>query len=313
MGEKGTVWLPEGVSTLAPEIDSLFYFVYWVSVVLFLGVVFTMAYLAFRYRRRSPREIPVPVKENVLLEVAWITVPVILVLVVFNWGFKSFIALGVAPPDTYDIQVRGRQWLWEFEYPNGTIATNELRVPVDRPVRLMMSSTDVIHSFFVPVFRVKQDVVPNRYTSVWFEATRTGEFDLFCTEYCGTQHSGMLAKVMVLGQGEFDTWVESGGGDLENLPLPEYGAMLYQQQACFTCHSTDGSVTIGPSFQGLFGSQRPLTDGQTVTADENYLRESILEPQAKLVQGFPPVMPASYSALNERQVSALIAFIQEQQ
>lgn len=311
MGDKGTVWLPEGLSTLAPEVDSLFYFVLWVSVILFAGVVAAMIYFMIRYRRRDPGEVPAPVKENKWLELSWILIPTILVLVVFNWGFKLFIELGVAPPDSYEIQVTGKQWLWEFEYPNGTRVTNELHVPIGRPVRLVMSSTDVIHSFYVPVFRVKHDVLPNRYTAVWFEATEVGEYDIFCTEYCGTQHSGMLAKVIVQPQEEFNEWLETGGGNFEDMALPEYGQLLYQQQGCAACHSLDGTPGVGPSFQGLFGRAEELAAGGTVPVDENYLRESILQPQAKIVAGYPPAMP-DYSSLNERQVSALVAFIKEQ-
>lgn len=313
MEPKGTLWLPPAESTLAPEIDGLFYFVYWISVVIFVLVILAMAYFTVKYRRRKADEMPGHVEESKLLEASWIVVPTILTMIVFTWGFQSFLKLGTAPPGSYEIIVRAKKWLWEFEYPNGTVATNELRVPVGRNVRLVMSSQDVLHSFFVPVFRVKQDVLPNRYSSVWFNAINEGEHQIFCTEYCGTQHSGMLAKVMVLPVDEFNEWVESGGGNFDEMPLPEYGAALYQQQACFTCHSIDGTQVIAPTFQGLFGKQRSFVDGGSAIADENYLRESILNPSAHIVQGFNPIMPASYSGLDERQISALIAFIQEQQ
>jgi cytochrome c oxidase subunit 2 len=256
---------------------------------------------------------PGHVEENKILEMSWIVVPTILCMIVFTWGFQSFLRLGTAPPDSYEITVRAKKWLWEFEYPNGTVSTNELRVPIDRNVRLVMSSSDVLHSFFVPAFRVKHDVLPNRYTSVWFNATTEGEKQIFCTEYCGTQHSAMLAKVIVMPQQEFAEWVESGGGNFDEMPLPEYGAALYQQQACFTCHSIDGTQVIAPTFKGLFGNTRTFDDGSSATADENYIRESILTPTARIVQGFTPIMPASYSSLDERQLSALIAFIQQQQ
>lgn len=311
MEEKGTVWLPEGVSTLAPEIDSLFNFVNLVSLILFIGVVGGIIFFAFKYRRRSAEEVPVPVTENKVLEAAWIVIPTILVLVLFNWGFKTFIRIQVAPPDAYEINVRAKKWLWEFEYPNGTISTNELHVPVDRPVRMVMNSQDVLHSFFIPVMRVKQDVLPNRYSSVWFEATREGEFQIFCTEYCGTQHSGMLAKLVVQNQDDFNAWLESAGVD-EDMPLPEYGQILYEQQACVTCHSIDGSRKIGPTFKGLFGRTETLEGGATVVADEDYLRTSITNPNEQVVAGYPAAMPP-YANLNDRQISALIAFIKEQQ
>lgn len=314
MGEKGSLWLPEAASTLADEIDSLFHFVNWTSLVLFIGVVAAMVYFVFKYRRRHPGERPEPVEENKIVEISWIVIPTILVLLVFNWGFKTFLKIGTAPPNAYEITVRGQQFYWEFEYPNGFVKNNELHVPVDQPVRLNMSSTDVLHSFFIPAFRVKHDVLPNRYTSLWFEATEPGEYQVFCTEYCGTQHSGMLATVVVHPQDEFRSWLESGGGSYEDLSLPEYGEVLYTEQNCQQCHSLDGSRMAGPTWQGLYGKENHLmASGETLTADENYLREAILEPGAKIVEGYANVMPASYSSLSERQVSALIAFIEEQQ
>lgn len=306
-----TVWLPEQVSTLAPEIDRLFYFVHWVSVIIFIGVVSTMVYFVFKYRRRSPEERPETVRESKWVEISWIVVPTLLVLIVFNWGFQSFLRIGTAPPDSYQINVIGKKWLWEFEYPNGARTVGELHVPANRPVRLQMSSEDVIHSFFIPAFRVKMDVLPNRYTSIWFEATATGDYQVFCTEYCGTQHSGMLAMVTVHTREDFQDWLESAGAADEDMPLPELGEMLYRQQGCASCHTTDGTTTVGPTFEGLFGSERQFQDGSSATADENYIRESIIEPGAHVVQGFQNVMPP-YSSLSERQVNGLVEFIREQ-
>lgn len=313
MGDKGSFWLPEQASTLAPSIDWLFYFVFWTSAVIFVGVVVAMAYLAWRYQRRSEAERPELVEENKLVEASWIVIPTILVLLTFVWGFKAFIEVETAPPDAYQITVRAEQWKWNFEYPNGTTITNELHVPAGRPVQLRMSSSDVIHSFFVPAFRTKQDVLPNRYTSLWFEAdTDTDTLQAYCTEYCGTQHSGMLANVIVQDQGAFNEWVETGGG-VANLAPAEYGEILYERQACNTCHSLDGSRGTGPSWQGIFGHEAQLQSGATVPVDENYLRESILQPGAKIVAGYGNNMPANYSSLSEKQVSSLIAFIKQQQ
>jgi cytochrome c oxidase subunit 2 len=311
MGDQGSLWLPEAASTLAPEIDSLFYFVTWVSTILFVGVVAAMIYFVIRYRRRDPAERPQPVKESKLLEISWIVIPTILVLLVFNWGFKTFVKQGVAPPNAYEIRVEAWKWAWRYTYPNGTQST-DLYVPVDRPVKLRMSSQDVIHSFFVPAFRVKQDVLPNRYSQVWFEATRTGNFDVFCTEYCGTAHSDMMSTVKVVSQEEFDEWLESGGGATDDMPLPELGELLYKQQGCQTCHSVDGSSKVGPTWKGLYGKTgHEMADGSTVTADENYLREAILEPGAKITAGYQNVMPASYTSLSERELSALIEFMKQ--
>ncbi len=307
MGENGTVWLPEGASALTPEWDGLFYFVYYVSLIIFVGVVAAMIYFAFVYRRRRPDERPAFVKDNKMVEMASVVIPTILVLIVFTWGFKTYVRMNVAPPDAYQIQVRGQQWSWTFEYPNGAQSVGEAHVPVDRPVRFVMSSTDVIHSFFVPAFRVKMDVLPNRYTSVWFHATKTGEYQAFCTEYCGTAHSNMLAKVVVESEADFQKWLqESQSTDLTPV---ERGEQLYKQQTCNACHSIDGSPGVGPTFKGLFGKEESLEGGGTVTVDENYLRESILNPAAKVVKGFSPIMPASYGGLPAEDIDALVAYI----
>ncbi len=311
MEDKGSLFLPEQASTLAPLTDGLFNFVNLVSLILFLMVVIGMMYFAYRYRRRSPNERPAPVKESKILEASWIVIPTILVLLVFTWGFKGYMALNVAPPDAYEIQVSAYQWGWRFTYPEGFQTAGEIYVPVGRPVRMVMSSTDVLHSFFIPAFRVKQDVLPNRYTSVWFEATKTGDYDIFCTEYCGTSHSGMLGKVHVVNQNAFNDWVAGGGGAGE--VGAEWGAVLSKQNGCLTCHSVDGSALVGPSWKGLFGTTGHPTSAGPVEVDENYLRESILQPGAKIVQGYPNVMPANYSSLPEDQLTSIIAYIKSLQ
>ncbi len=308
----GSFWLPDGASTLSPDIDSLFYFVTWASIILFAGVVAAIAFLAYRYRRRAGA-VPARVKPSKAVEISWVVLPTILVLIVFNWGFRLFIEQSVAPPNAYEIYVRGAMWKWDFEYPTGTVSTNELHVPVDRPVRLIMSSEDVLHSFFVPAFRVKQDVLPDRYSSVWFEATRVDTFQVYCTEYCGAGHAVMLASAITHSQGDFEAWLASAGVD-EDTPLPELGAQLYRQQACFGCHSLDGTEPVGPTFAGLYGKTETLEDGSTVAVDDDYLRESIVDPGAKIVQGYANVpMPAAYTGLSDRELSALIAFIREQE
>lgn len=316
-------WLPEARSTLAASIDDAFYFVVWTSTVLTVGVVAYMLYLMMKFRRRSNEERTEGVPPNHTLELAWIVLPTILVLVVFTWGFRSFVSINVAPPNTYDIYVTAQKWFWQFQYPNGVTTSNEFVVPVDRPVKLIMTSQDVLHSFFIPEFRVKHDVVPNRYTTVWFQATEEtapaavegeqGDFiQVFCTEYCGTNHSKMGAELRVLSLADFDNWLATGGGrgDMEPLELGQY---LYTNQACVGCHSTDGSQVIGPTFQGLYGqTNHTLADGTTVTVDEEYLRESILQSQAKVAAGFQPVMP-SYANLSNEEVTGLIEFIKSLQ
>ena len=247
MEDKGTVWLPVDASTMAGDIDSLFYFTYWVSIVIFVAVIAAIVYFVVKYRRRRANERTERVQESHLLELTWIVVPTILTMVVFTWGFQTFLKMGIAPPDSYEITVRAKKWGWEYEYPSGKIGIDTLRVPVNQPVRLVMSSEDVIHSLFIPAFRVKHDVLPNRYTALWFEATKTGDYPLFCTEYCGTKHSQMLSQVIVQEQDDFTEWVNT----LENfddMPLEEYGEYLYVRHACSGCHSVDGSRIVGPSF-----------------------------------------------------------------
>ena len=313
MEPNGSLWLPDQASTLAPAIDWLFNFVNYVSLVFFLGVVGAMLFLVWRYRRRSPADRPAPVKESKLLEASWIVVPTILVLLVFTWGFQTFVRIGVSPPDAYEIRVRGYQWAWDFYYPEGFKTTNEIYVPVGRPVRMLMDSQDVLHSFFIPAFRVKHDVLPNRYTSVWFEATKEGTYDIFCTEFCGNSHAYMLGKVRVVDQNTFNEWVESGGlGELPTDPV-ELGRILYRKNACNTCHSIDGTPGTGPTWKGLWGSAAHPTSAGPVSVTgvdgENYLRESILQPGAKIAQGFPNVMPSNYSQLPSDQLDGLIAYI----
>lgn len=306
----GDFWLPEAASTMASEVDSLFNFVNAVSAILLIGVVAAMLWFIYRYRRQDPAERPAPVKESKLLEISWIVIPTILVLLVFNWGFKSFIKQKTVPPDAYDIRVQARQWSWVFEYPNG-VTSDTLYVPEGEPVKTTMSSSNVIHSFFVPAFRVKQDVLPNRYTSVWFEATKKGTYDLFCTEYCGRDHSEMDAAVKVVSRERFDQWLEEAATP-KDIPLPKLGEKLYSQQGCQGCHSLDGSDMVGPTWKNLYGKTgHEMSDGSTVTADENYLRTSILNASDKVVQGYQNVMP-SYANLSEKEVAGLVAFIKQQ-
>ncbi len=301
--------LPEQASSLASSFDYTFYVVYYLALFFFGGVMLAIIIFSLLHYRRAREERPPVIRESKLLELTWVIIPSILVIIVFTLGFKNYVKARVSPPPAYEIKVTGKQWLWQFEYPDGTTSVGELYVPVNRPIRLLMSSTDVIHSFYVPAFRLKYDVLPSRYTTMWFTAIKTGDYDIFCAEYCGTSHSGMLAKLHVVSQEEFDNWLASAGGPPEGVSLAEYGAQLYQQFACFTCHTTDGSKGIGPTFKGLFGKEEVLEDGTTVVVDENYLRESILDPKAKIVKGYPPVMPPYQGQLNDRQITALIEFI----
>lgn len=304
-----TLWMPPQQSTVASDVDALFYFIYDSSVVIFLIVIALSAYWAIRYRRGKVDHLTDPNDHNTMLEVVWTAIPTVLIMIVFFWGFTGFMRLHVAPANPIEIKVTGQKWFWTFDYVEGASSVNTLVVPANKPVRLTMSSTDVIHSFYIPNFRVKMDVLPNRYTTIWFEATAIDTIDLFCTEYCGKGHSEMIGQVMVVDDSAYAAFLEAANKEGEGIPPAEYGKQLYTKKACVTCHSLDGSVIQGPSFVGYYGKQVPLADGSQVLMDENYIRESILNPKAKVHAGFQPVMPTYQGVLKERQIDALVAFI----
>jgi cytochrome c oxidase subunit 2 len=312
MDTTGSVFLPPAGSTIASDVDPLWNFIFYVSVILFALVGGAIVFFLVRYRRRTEGELTSGVDHNLPLEIVWTAVPTVLILIVFVWGFKGFLKMQVPPGDAIEVKVTGQRWFWTFDYPDGVNSVNELVVPVDKPVKLLMSSTDVIHSFYVPNFRIKMDVVPNRYTITWFEATRTGDYNLFCTEYCGKGHSEMLGVVRVVNEREYDEWLEKSTSG-EGMTLEEFGKSLYTRKACNTCHSLDGSKLVGPSFKGAYGRLAIFKDGTQLTIDENYIRESILNPQAKVAAGYDPVMPSYQGILKDRQIDALIAYIRSLQ
>jgi cytochrome c oxidase subunit 2 len=309
MNKLSEFMLPPAKSTLAAETDALFNFINVTSIILLIGITIAIVFFSWKYRRRSENDVTPVITHNSKLEITWSVIPLILVIIVFGWGLSGYVNLTTIPDDAYEVRVVGKSWLWEFHYETGHVSVNELHVPVDRPVKLIMSSDDVIHSFYIPDFRIKRDVLPNRYSSVWFEATETGESVIFCTEYCGMAHSDMLATTIVHEQEDFETWLETAGSADDNLSPVELGEQLVTRNACTTCHSMDGSRLQGPSFQGLWGSERAFEDAENVTADENYIRESILEPQAKIVESYDPVMPPYAGTLDDRQIDAIIEYI----
>lgn len=300
--------LPPARSTFAAETDALFNFINVVSLILLLGITIAIIYFAIKYRRKSEDEQTPLITHNNKLEITWSVIPLILVVIVFGWGFNGYLHKTTPPDGAYEIRAVGSSWLWNFHYETGHVSTNELHVPANRPVKIIMSSTDVIHSFYIPDFRVKMDVLPNRYTQVWFEAIEPGESVIYCAEYCGTAHSNMLADLIVHSQEDFDTWLASGDSADDDLTPVELGQQLIERQGCLACHSMDGSTLQGPTFQGIFGRDRLLTDGTTVTVDENYIRQSLLEPMTQVADGYPPIMPA-YTSLNDRQIDAIIEYL----
>ncbi len=308
--EGPSFWLPPQASTAASGVDKVFSLIFWVSAFFFALIIFLTILFVFRYRRRSAGETASPTAptHNTALELTWTVIPLLIVFGIFYVGFKGFLDLSVAPGDAYEIQVTGMRWKWQFTYPNGYTDEN-LHAPVDTPVRLVLTSEDVIHSFYVPDFRLKSDVVPGRYSKAWFEATEPGEYQIFCAEYCGTGHSDMLASVIIHEPGGFEKWLAAAADFIDTMPLDQAGKRLYEQRGCAQCHSIDGSGKTGPTFKNLFGSTHLLTDRTEITVEEDYIRESILDPQAKLVAGYQPVMPTFQGRLRDKEITAIIAFL----
>jgi len=317
---EATIQLPRQMSTLAASIDDMYYFIFWVSVFFFVAIIGVSLWCIVKYRA-SQHPHATPPGHHDVLELFWTFAPLLLLIPMFHYGFKGYVRAMVAPDDSIEIRVRGKQWAWDFYYPGDTEPSpSEVVVPVSRPVKMLMSSQDVLHSFYIPEFRVKRDVVPGMYSSVWFEALATtstydaasnkvaGEpLDLFCTEYCGTSHSQMLAKVHVVSDKDYAAFIAGKDRPPEGKPLAEVGAELFKKNACNTCHTVDGGPLVGPTFKGLFGKTEQTSAG-AVKVDENYLRESILKPQEKIVQGFAGKnMPAF--VLKDWKIDALIEYI----
>ncbi len=305
----GSFWMPTEASSTAAAVDSVFYYVYWISVFFFALIVGLMVWFVIRYRRRRTDDVAEPsAHHNLPLEITWTVVPVIITASIFLLGFKGYMNMVTPPGNAYEIQVTGQKWKWFFTYPNGYVAS-ELHVPVDRPVKLVMTSEDVIHSLFIPAFRVKNDVVPGRYSKVWFKATEVGQFPLVCTEYCGTGHSDMHTTVTVHEPGGFELWLDKESNLLNTMPPAEAGEMLVKKKGCLQCHSVNGSPLVGPSFKDVFGHEVTTRDGKKILADEDYIRQSILEPLAEVVAGFEPVMPTFSGKVKDKEISAIIAYL----
>lgn len=308
--ELGDFWFPRQSSTIASEIDWAWYVVYYFDILMFLGLMIPMFYFIRRFRRRTDNDKVSSVTHSTALEITWTIVPSILVISLFFVGLRGYLMASVAPGNAMEIRTTAEMYMWTFTYPNGTTTLNELVVPKDKPVKLLMSSKDVLHSFFVPEFRVKQDVIPGTYTTIWFEPNATRETVLFCTEYCGIGHSEMMAKVIVLEQKDYDAWLETGRKPGEPILAPaELGKKLYTSKSCNTCHSLDGTRVQGPTFKGVFGRTEKFADGSSQKVDENYIRESLLEPQKKIVESYPAVMPTYKGLLKEPEIDAIIAYL----
>src|SRR5215510_2990726 len=268
---------PDQASTVASDVDHLYFFLLTITAFFSTLIAGLVIYFAIRYRRRSEVELPEPITGSTKLETLWTVIPVLIVMTIFAWGAKVFLSLHRTPSDATPVYVVAKQWMWKLQHLAGQREINELHVPIGRAVKLIMSSEDVIHSFYVPAFRVKADVLPGRYTSIWFKATTPGEYHLFCAEYCGTKHSGMIGRVVVMEPAEYQAWLS---GQASQVPPVVAGEELFNALACVTCHKKEGTGR-GPSLDGLFGRAVRLRDGETVVADERYIRQSILNPSAK--------------------------------
>ncbi len=302
---QGLQLFPQQASTIAKHVDWLYFFLIAVTIFFATLVCVLVTFFMIRYRRGTKVDRSNPVNHSTTLELLWTGIPLVLAMVIFAWGAVLFYAIQTPGQGAMEIYVVGKQWMWKLQHPAGKKEINELHVPLGKRVRLTMTSEDVIHSFYVPAFRIKKDVLPGRYTTLWFEATKLGTFHLFCAEYCGLGHSRMIGRVVVMTPGDYEKWL-SGGGNEE--PLEVSGERLFQRLACATCHRED-SKGRGPTLAGVFGTSVRLKSGASVVADESYIRESILEPQAKLTAGFDPVMPTFIGQLGEEGIIQLIAYI----
>ena len=304
--------LPPQGSEFAKEIDFMYMAILWLSIVLFLGIVLAMAYFAWRYRYVPGRATPHQT-HNTRLEIIWTVVPIFICIGLFFWGIVGYMKFAVGPGDAMEIQVTAKKWLWQFEYPDGTRSVNEIHMPVNKAVHLVMTSEDVLHDFYVPDMRVKRDIVPGRYTEYWFTPTVIGEHSATCAEYCGKGHSDMRAKVFVDTPEKYADWMATGGDEWKNHTPEEWGHIQYDQKGCATCHSIDGSKSKGPTWKGIYGKPVKLSNGTSVMVDENYLRESMMQPSAKIVDGFENIMPTFQGLLRENEIRGLVAFIKSLQ
>ena len=305
MSMLGFPLFPEQASTMAPRVDELYYFLLGISVFFATLILILIVTFAVKYRRRSDDERPRPISGNLGLEILWTLVPLSLTLVMFVWGARLYFITFYPPSDALEINVVAKQWMWKAQHAEGRSEIDELHIPTGRPVKLIMTSQDVIHDFFVPAFRVKNDVLPGRYTTLWFEATKPGAYRLFCSQYCGTQHSGMIGHIIALEPAEFQTWL-SGGATVVSMATA--GENLFQKLGCVSCHAQNDTGR-GPSLVGLLGKTVRLQSGASVTADEDYIRESILNPQAKIVAGYQPIMPTFKGLISEDGIMQIIAYL----
>ncbi|HEX7973535.1 MAG TPA: cytochrome c oxidase subunit II [Anaerolineales bacterium] len=316
MGPFNFPLFPPEASTQAGQTDLLFVILILISGFFASIVVVLIVYWGLKYRRGKAADRSNPPLSNTKLEIGWMAGLLVLAMGTYTWATIMYYHITNPPKGAMEIYVTGRQWMWKFQHPEGQREIDVLHVPAGRDVRLIMTSEDVIHDFFVPAFRLKYDVIPGRYTNLWFNATKTGEYHLFCSQYCGTNHAWMAGTIIVMEPRDYAAWL-SGAGQVAGagaqaggaaLPPAQAGEQLFTQMGCASCH-VSGAGTTAPSLNGLFGNPVTLADGSTVTADENYIRESILLPQRKIVAGYGPVMPSYQGRVTEDQLVQFVAYI----
>ncbi len=297
--------LPDQASANAGRFDALFFALVGISLFFVILIFVLLMYFSIRYRHNHAVDRTIRRKDYIKLELTWIIIPTLISLGIFAWGSYLYFQGKTPPSDATEIYVTGKQWMWKIQHQNGNREINELHIPVGRPVKLIMTSQDVIHSFFIPAFRVKQDVLPGRYTTEWFIPTKIGEYHLFCAEYCGTNHSGMVGRVVVMDPMDYERWLATHGN---TETMASAGEQLFRKYGCAACHQ-EASSSRGPRLPGLAGSPVKLQDGRTVIADQEYLRESINDPGAKVVAGYQPIMPTYKTTLNEEQLNQIVEYL----
>jgi cytochrome c oxidase subunit II len=303
-------FIPESASTVSGKVDALYFYLSGVTVFFSLLIGGVITFFVIKYRRRLPNEIPRPIAGSHRLEMIWSVIPFIIAMSIFAWGAQIYFENSRPPKNANEVYVVGKQWMWKIQHSTGQREINELHVPVGRKIKLIMTSEDTIHDFFIPAFRIKADVLPGKYTMQWFEATKPGTYHLFCAEYCGMNHSGMIGSIIVMQPTEFDSWLS---GNISQQSPAVAGQQLFQSLGCVSCHGANGEGGRGPALVGLFGSKVFFNNGQTLTADEVYIRESIEDPQAKVVNGFNPIMPTFQGQVTPEQLIQIISYIKSLQ
>jgi len=307
-------WMPTAASDYASRFDTLFNFLLWTGLGLFLLVIIPMLWFVKKYRRRDENQKALSQRDhNQTIELIWTLLPVVYLAVCFVWGFMGALDVYTIPIGAKKLRVVGQKWNWTVQYPDDGISVSGqggvVGIPVDEDIEFTLVSQDVIHSFFLPNFRIKQDVLPGRYSTLWLRATKVGEYPILCAEYCGDNHSNMMSVLKVMPKSEYQAWVNAKKNENNTLSPKELGAKLYVEKACNTCHTTDGTIRIGPSFKGLYGSKVELVSGKKIIVDDNFIKEHILEPTKSVAKGFPPVMPSFQGQLSEIEIAGLIEFI----